>query len=71
MWNVRWFAGLLVVGLLSIAIYYILDGLDIGGIGSTSDIGGGLLLLLGYALSAAGIIGGAVVWTNRKRRTIK
>ena len=46
----------LLTGVLAVAVYFVLRGLEIGKIGAETDIGGGLLLLVGYVLTALGVV---------------
>lgn len=45
----------LAVGLAIVALWFVLKALEIGGIGQATDIGGGLILLLGYAITTWGV----------------
>lgn len=45
------------IGAALICIYYLLAALEIGKFGAPTDIGGGMLALIGYAGVAYGIIG--------------
>jgi len=46
----------LLTGVLVVAVYFVLRGLEIGKIGAETDIGGGMLLLMGYVLTALGAV---------------
>lgn len=59
------FVGLLVVGVGLVLLYHTLDGLNVGGIGSTTDIGGGLIALVGYALAVVGAVGTLIIVIRR------
>jgi len=48
--------GTLLTGVLLVAAYFLLSGLEVGKLGAETDIGGGLLLLLGYVLTAVGVV---------------
>jgi hypothetical protein len=39
-----------------VAAYFALRLFDVGGLGTPSDIGGGAILLVGYALTAVGAV---------------
>jgi len=43
-------------GVVLVASYFVLSGLDVGKIGDPTDIGGGLILLAGYVLTAVGAV---------------
>ena len=48
--------GLLFVGILLVVLYGLLSALDVGKIGQPSDIGGGLVLLVGYVLTGIAVL---------------
>lgn len=52
--------GLLLVGILLVVLYGLLSALDVGEIGQPSDIGGGLVLLVGYVLTGIAVL--QIVW---------
>jgi hypothetical protein len=60
----------LLAGVLLVALYFLLRLLHIGGIGDPTDIGGGLILLVGYVVTAVGavLIGRDVVRHRSGRR---
>lgn len=45
----------LVVGLGIVGLYFVLKALEVGKIGQPTDIGGGLIVVLGYAVTAWGL----------------
>lgn len=45
-----------VIGLAVIALYYLLSFWGVGKFGAPTDIGGGLLALLGYVLIGCGVV---------------
>lgn len=45
----------LTVGLTVVALWFVLRALEVGGIGQPTDIGGGVILLLGYAITTWGL----------------
>lgn len=47
---------LVIVGLLMLALYQLLKTLEIGSIGAPTDIGGGLIPLIGFILLGVGLI---------------
>jgi hypothetical protein len=48
--------GTLLAGLVVVAAYFLLSTFEIGKVGAETDIGGGLILLTGYALTAGGVL---------------
>jgi len=46
----------LLSGLAVVAVYYLLSTFEIGKIGAPSDIGGGLIVLVGYVITGLGLI---------------
>jgi len=44
------------VGVALVAAYAVLRALDVGKIGDPTDIGGGLILLVGYAVTGVGVL---------------
>ena len=46
----------LLAGVILVAAYFALKLFDVGGIGDPTDIGGGAILLVGYALTALGAV---------------
>lgn len=60
-------AVLLAVGVGLIAAHGVLDWLNVGGIGAPTDIGGGLILLVGYILTGMGLVKGAVEFARRNQ----
>lgn len=54
------FITIFLIGAVLVGTYYILSFFGIGGIGQSSDIGGGILALFGYLLAGIGLIGGVV-----------
>jgi uncharacterized membrane protein YgdD (TMEM256/DUF423 family) len=46
----------LLAGVILVAAYFALKLLDVGKIGDPTDIGGGVILLVGYALTAIGAV---------------
>jgi hypothetical protein len=46
----------LLAGIALIVVYVALSTLDVGKFGQPTDIGGGFVLLVGYALTAAGLL---------------
>lgn len=57
----------LVVGLSAIGLYYLLGALEVGNFGAPSDIGGGLVLLLGVITAVIGVV--MVVYSIRRPAT--
>ena len=62
---VTWIA----VGLALVALYYVLAALEVGKIGAPTDIGGGLIPLVGYVLIIVGLVKGTRVLRARRSRT--
>ena len=63
---VTWIA----VGLALVALYYVLAALEVGKIGAPTDIGGGLIPLVGYyVLIMVGLVKGTRVLRARRSRT--
>ena len=61
--------GTLLAGLGVVAAYFLLSTFEVGKIGAEADIGGGLILLIGYALTAAGVVMVARdLWHRRSTR---
>ncbi|GAA2720516.1 hypothetical protein [Cellulomonas aerilata] len=61
-----WLVG---AGLVLVVAYRVLAGLRIGTFGAPTDIGGGFVLLVGYALVALGLVGLLARWlTAREAR---
>ena len=59
----------LLVGAVIAATYQVLAAFEVGGIGAPSDIGGGLIWLVGLVLIAAGLVMLALHrWGARDRR---
>lgn len=54
------FLTVLFIGGIIIGTYYALAFFGVSGIGQTTDIGGGILLLFGCAVAGIGIIGGII-----------
>ncbi len=46
----------LVVGLTMVALYHLLSALEVGKIGAPTDIGGGLIVLVGYLTVGIGVV---------------
>jgi hypothetical protein len=46
----------LLAGIVLIAVYFALRVLDFGKIGDPTDIGGGAILVVGYAVTAVGVV---------------
>lgn len=46
----------LVVGLAVVGLYYVLRAMEVGKIGAPTDIGGGLIALVGYITVAVGLV---------------
>lgn len=46
----------LFAGVVLVALYFVLRLLDVGKVGDPTDIGGGFILLAGYALTAVGAV---------------
>jgi hypothetical protein len=46
----------LLAGIVLIAVYFALRVLDVGKIGDPTDIGGGAILVVGYAVTAVGVV---------------
>ena len=64
--GLRWAAGLVVVGVLAIVTYALLAVTT--SVGDDGDIGGGLILLLGYLLTGAGIVTGIVILVVERKK---
>ena len=67
---VRWGLGLLSLGIALHILYEGLKAAEIGKIGAPSDIGGGVIPLVGYIAAAAGVallIGAWLDCRSRKR----
>ncbi len=54
----------LAVGLAMVAVYHLLSALEVGEIGAPTDIGGGLIVLVGYLTVG---IGGVMVVRDLRR----
>lgn len=60
--------GLLFVGILLVVLYELLSTFNVGKIGQPSDIGGGLILLVGYVLTGIAVL--RIAWElGRNRRS--
>jgi len=59
--------GVLGVGLLLVVAYRLLKAYHVGKIGASTDIGGGLIVLLGYALVLVDAVGAVAVLVERRR----
>ncbi len=46
----------LLAGVILVAAYFALKSFGVGGIGDPTDIGGGAIVLVGYALTAVGAV---------------
>ena len=46
----------LLTGVLLVVLHAVLSGLQVGKIGAETDIGGGLVVLLGYVLTGIGMV---------------
>lgn len=46
----------LAVGIALIILYLLLKALQVGGIGQPTDIGGGGIVLIGYAITVVGLV---------------
>lgn len=57
-----------VFGLFLIALYLALVWLGVGNVGAPTDIGGGLILLIGYFFTGIGILKGFSEFVRQKRR---
>ena len=59
--------GLLLAGILLVALYWLLSTFSVGKIGQPSDIGGGLMLLVGYVVMGIAVL--RIAWDfGRNRR---
>lgn len=58
---------LLSAGVVLTAAYFVLDALDVGGVGEPTDIGGGFILLAGYVLVGIGVVSGGINWMRHRR----
>ncbi len=56
---------LVALGMLLIVAYLALSWLGIGKIGDPTDIGGGVMLLAGYALAGTGLVSGIIDFVRR------
>ena len=56
-------------GLGLVVLHYVLAAFEVGGIGAPTDIGGGLIPLVGYVLIIVGLVEGVRVLRTRRSRT--
>lgn len=56
------------IGLFLVLVYWGLSTAEIGGIGADTDIGGGLILLVGYIFMLVGLIIALRAWLSQRSR---